>query len=345
MRDPVTRHSAFSRPHSLPVVFLQLALLLTTKIQAADCNGNGIADSDDLIAGTSQDCNGSGIPDACEQSVLRLGRVRLALDLVNPPSAILTADMDGDGDFDIVTADIISATSAAITVYFRNVIDSDAPPSPVTYTENAKIFALAGGDFDGDGDADIAILRKDTIGVLWNDGAGTLSDRSVIFRPSGSGDDDLLAADLNGDGIDDLVLAHAGLDQAQAFLGRENGSFRSTDPVSTGDSPRSLAAGDFDGDGDVDIATANWISADLSILINDSAEGAFSLIPTAVVAMDEKPRTIAAADFNGDDRDDLVVGTQDATYILSNQGDGQSFVTEIWISPRERATTAVFRFC
>ena len=307
-------------------------LLLPTQLRATDCNGNDIEDAEDLLAGTSQDCNESGIPDICEQSVLRLGRVRLALDLVNPPNAILTADMDGDGDLDIVTSDLVNATSAALTVYFREASDTGNPTAPATYTENEKILALAGGDFDGDGDVDVATLRKETIGLRWNDGTGDLTNRGIIFRSPGSGDDELLSADMNGDGIDDLVLAHAGLDQVHPFLGRENGSFQNGDPVATGNSPRSLVAGDFDGDGDLDLATANWISVDLSVLINDSDPGGFSLNPATVVEIGGKPRDLAAADLDDDGRDDLVVGTEDATIILRNQNDGQSFETETFAS-------------
>jgi hypothetical protein len=88
-----------------------------------------------------------------------------------------------------------------------------------------------------------------------------------------------------------------------------------------GDKPRSVAVGDFDGDGNPDLATANWLYDDVSVLLNNG-DGTFAA-PVDYAAGD-RPWCVAVGDFDGDGKPDLAVGkwSDDDVSVLLNNGDG-----------------------
>ena len=80
----------------LRVVFgLALFLVLAPATGQADCNGNGVRDSQDIESGMSPDCNGDLVPDECEQSVMTLGQLDTPLSLPFVPEVTTAADLDG----------------------------------------------------------------------------------------------------------------------------------------------------------------------------------------------------------------------------------------------------------
>src|SRR2546421_485393 len=74
--------------------------------------------------------------------------------------------------------------------------------------------------------------------------------------------------------------------------------------VATGQGPRALVAGDFTGDGQLDLATANADSNDVSVLVGNG-DGTF--VPQASLPAGAGPAAIVVADFNSDGRTDLAV--------------------------------------
>ena len=326
--------------------WLSLSLLTAATFTApafsADCNGNGTDDTQDIEAARSEDCNDNGIPDVCEQSLLRLERDSVALELVHPVNAVVTADIDGDGDLDVLTADITGSPAGGMTLYLRDDRDGGGNVSRrKSFVESSKVFAVATGDFDNDGDLDLADLTREALSVFWNDGSLDFSRKSLIPRPTGSGDDDLLAADLNADGSDDLVVAHAGQDAVIFYPGSEDGNLVALDPLAVGDSPRHVRAGDIDGDGDPDLVTANRISSDVSVLINRSMTGeSIDFFVAASAAVGGKPRSLALADLDGDGLSDVVTGNKDTTEILINGGDGRSFAASTFVTSSFALETA-----
>ena len=119
------------------------------------------------------------------------------------------------------------------------------------------------------------------------------------------------AIDLDGDEHLDIVTANRsggaeGFGSISVFISDGLGGFGEPvhHPVPAGDeTPRSLAFGDFDADGDVDLATANWNSNSVTLFVNDgSAAFAASSLPTS-----ELPTYVATADIDDDDDLDLIV--------------------------------------
>jgi uncharacterized repeat protein (TIGR01451 family) len=176
----------------------------------------------------------------------------------------------------------------------------------------AQPSGLASGDFNGDGQLDLAVTCEgsDAVALLTNAGpmAFTLSAAPLS---KGSGPAAVTAADLDGDGHLDLAVADRRAHRVSVLLNRgdANGQpvFVATDTTARpGNSPLAVAAGDLDGDGADDLATANHGANSVSVLLNDGAGGFPSALTVDVPAC-QQPIAITLGDFTGDGTLDLVV--------------------------------------
>ena len=106
---------------------------------------------------------------------------------------------------------------------------------------------------------------------------------------------------------------------SSAFAG--NGTFTDAPDVAVGNGPTRIAAGDFNRDGHVDIATVNFLDDDISVRLG-RGDGTFASAPDVAGVDDELD--IAAADFDADGKDDLAVASQtdDLLGIRLGVGDG-----------------------
>jgi VCBS repeat-containing protein len=118
------------------------------------------------------------------------------------------------------------------------------------------------------------------------------------------------------------ALAGAALAQAQAQV-----SFGPAANVTVGDGPASVAVGDFNGDGNPDLAVANQLSSTVSVLLG-SAGGGFTR-QTPDLAVGDFPVSIAVGDFNGDNDSDLAVASGfSGTVSVLLGGNGASFTRQ-----------------
>ena len=316
-----------------------LPWVATGPIFGADCNGNGTEDSLDVNGGGSDDCNANGIPDECEETIFRLGRIGAAIELLNTPKLLVKADLDGDGDLDLATGDA-GDSEGGIRVFVNEEGENVGKFSgPEILHVGWSLHAMAAGDVDGDGDVDLAAMGKAItatgttfwITVFFNEGSGAFSDPLNIENPGGDTQDRMRAADINGDGNQDLVVTKEDIDEVDILLGRSEGSLAPAQNFSIGQSPRDLAISDLDNDGDLDIVTVNWTDREMSILLNEGGtEAPLNFAPVLNHPLQGKPRVIAAADFNDDRLADFVVGSKSGIFILLNEGDGRSFASAVF---------------
>jgi hypothetical protein len=138
---------------------------------------------------------------------------------------------------------------------------STGPGSP--WAAGATTFAAAAGDFNGDGRLDVAVDGYDTgtVIVLLGDGAGKFrgAPGGPIFvgtTPTG-----VAVADFDGDGNQDIVAAVNGGGSLAILRGTGTGAFAAAtgSPMSVGPYPGSVATGDFNEDGRIDVAMTNNI--------------------------------------------------------------------------------------
>ena len=180
------------------------------------------------------------------------------------------------------------------------------------------------------------ILRGATVAVPPVVGAttdvGTITLRPVDNktypgRTFFTGDDPvaMLVADLNGDGRLDVVTANGSSSDISVHLASGNGTFLPDQRYAAGDGPfsgpRSVAFGDLNGDGRIDLVTANPASDTVAILLG-SGDGSFQNQQRLVVG--DNPLFVAVADINGDSKFDIIAANRnsgDVSVLLGN-GDG-----------------------
>src|SRR4029077_20131446 len=129
--------------------------------------------------------------------------------------------------------------------------------------------------------------------------------------------------DFNGDHLLDVALNTAGPagPAVEVLLGKGDGSFQPNHLIlSVGQTPFSVAVGDFDRNGALDLVTANS-QGTLSLLLGN---GGGSFRPRVDLTVGGAPRVVAVGDFNGDGRLDVVTAKQltDSVSVLLGQGDG-----------------------
>ena len=152
-------------------------------------------------------------------------------------------------------------------------------------------------------------------------GSGTFAAKTDYA--TGLGPFSLSSADLDGDGITDLVVTNALSNTVSVLLGRGDGTFAVKTDFAIGDDARFIFTADLDGDGDADLAVANSGSNTVSVLLNNG-DGTFA--PKTDYGTGDFPRSIVAADLDGDGDNDLAVANGGAgssvVSVLLGNGDG-----------------------
>ncbi|NJK73439.1 MAG: DUF4347 domain-containing protein, partial [Microcoleus sp. SU_5_6] len=175
-------------------------------------------------------------------------------------------------------------------------------------------------DFNGDGFLDLAVanLGSRDISILLGTGTGSFGTATNLFNPGNENPFSIAIRDLNGDGKLDLAVANPVSEGNGGFvsirLGTGNGSFSNPTNFGEGIDPKSIASGDFNGDGKLDLITASANSNNLSLFLGDGS-GSFS---TAVNIINSGGSLdVTTADLNGDGKLDLVSSNGEATNNIS----------------------------
>ncbi|MEM7205623.1 MAG: VCBS repeat-containing protein [Planctomycetota bacterium] len=198
--------------------------------------------------------------------------------------AVVPADLDGDGDLDLVSA---NRASSNLTVFFR-LGPGAFDPQPLVLgapTVTAEPTALAVADLDGDGDMDLVSANQMSrdLTVFFQTAPGVFGPTPLVLAEPGTLTPpvDVEAADLDGDGDLDLVIANLVGHHFAVFVQTEPGVF-DPEPLILGGpgvtaGPADVAAADLDGDGDVDLACA--YAADVPSTFLQIAPGRFERGP------------------------------------------------------------------
>jgi hypothetical protein len=210
------------------------------------------------------------------------------------------------GDFGVT----VNPTSFAPGQIIVNDVILSSPLGQFTYTVPITVTNINASPFDGTSNVTFLPVTSETTSV-------SMFDNDY---PTTSGGGFPLLADLNNDGILDLVIPNIGT-SALVFLGNGDGSFQTEMPASTGNGAVAAMMGDFNGDSKVDLATANAIDGTASILLGNG-DGTFQN-PLSVFS-GRIPDGVAAGDFNRDGNLDLAVvnSGDDTVSILLGDGTG-----------------------
>ena len=284
---------------------------------------------------TIADFNLDGRPDLARASALTgmltvsLGTVdgsfaalAVAPTSIDTPAGLVSGDFDNDGKMDVAVLSGGLFSSPATRVFLGSGTGTFSP-RPVLLLPNFP-RAAAAGDFDQDGNLDIALVSitpggVSTISLLLGNGKGDLTPSffiapTTIQVPAGSVFGDIEMVDLNGDRRPDLVMtvsSPSGVGLITA-IGDGKGSFSLTvrmgsQPSTDRPNPR-FAVADFNGDRSPDLVMFGYLRDQVTLWLNSGGV----LVPqiASAISVGTSPFSIVAADFDLDGRMDWAVGRQ-----------------------------------
>jgi len=265
---------------------------------------------------TVQDADGAS-DQATMHILLRDGDETLP---VNPSQSMVLADFNADGKPDLAVAEFIDDR---LSVMLGDGLGHFSAADNASRVTRSGPRSVASADFNGDGRQDLAVvnLGSGDISVWFGDDEGSFSKAPGSPLAVGVNPVPIVVADFDRDGRPDLAVANGLADTVSVLLNAGGGAFVEAvgSPVHVGNGPRSLVSGDFDHDGNADLAVANRFVDSISVLLGDGT-GRFTPAPS--LATDSDPRALAAADFDRDGNLDLVVANAGSGTVLAFFGRG-----------------------
>ena len=236
-------------------------------------------------------------------------------------TSLVIEDLNHDGFRDA----IVTGWSADVLVFFPG--ESEAYfGKPVVTTLAGGPRDVATGDFDGDGEIDLAVTLYSTneIALLQGDGSGAFRLRER-FESRGKLPHKIRVFDLNKDGETDLIVTHTHADDSLVvFYGNGSFSFPLSQEITLGKDRqklefriRDIVTADFTGNGRADIALACPEASSVVLLKNVSTgTGLPQLFAQETYRYDDgEPHALCVGDFNQDEKPDLAVALWDADMV------------------------------
>ncbi len=284
--------------------------------------------------------------------------IAVGLNAVSPNNTVAILLGDGTGNFNVVTTNPITAVGKPVLVQDFN---GDGHPDILLAGANSSMTVLLGngdgtfvvspqgafsttygnspvvaGDFNGDGIPDLAASGGYYLVILLGNGDGSftqvpvattnITEAAVFFAT--------VTADLNGDGLSDLLIADGGPQQVSVYLSNGDGTFTKAPgtPVSLNGATL-LTTGDYNGDGKLDLALTAYGGSSQVAVFPGNGDGSFQANPDLTSSTIEyTPFLFTTGDFNGDGIADLFLGAQiNGTTINVLQGKGDGTFSEVSI--------------
>lgn len=242
----------------------------------------------------------------------------------NSPAAILAADLDGDGDEDTVITDAVNNT-ATIYTNVSGILVSGAAIATISNPIDLEAF-----DADGDGDLDLAFIggTSGQLGVHLNDGSGNFG--AALISSAGFAPLRMISIDADGDSDLDLLVSNNIVNAVSLLTNDGSGGFTFSGATTNIPGPAGLAKGDLDKDGDEDIAIACTAADVILIIRNDGT----TLTPQSFVSVGAVPFDVVIADFNHDQRVDIVTANvADASVSVLSNDRGFNFTRADYSTP------------
>ena len=219
------------------------------------------------------------------------------------PQSLAAVDVNGDGKVDLISANEDDGEDS-LTVLTNNSNGGFGSNATLNVGYNPQSVVAADVNNDGKPDLISANYGDDTLTVLTNNGRGGFviaSTLNVGNRPAS-----VVAADVNWDGKIDLICANSGGSFGNTLTVLTNnggGDFVIASSPIVGTQPQLIMAADINGDGKVDLISANAWDGTLTVLTNDGT-GGFATATTLNVG--GAPLSVTAADVNSDGKLDLI---------------------------------------
>jgi hypothetical protein len=283
----------------------------TTSLALGDLDGDGDLD---LVAGNDGQPNRLYLNNGTAEPFAGVMGSSISSD-THDTCAVALGDLDGDGDLDLAAGN----DGQANRVYLN---DGSSDPFGAAsgsniIPDNHATYSLALGDVDGDGDLDVVAGNNGRNRLYLNEGtADPLTwDGGYAIDPDAHNTRSVALGDVDGDGDLDLVAG----DYAQANrLYLNNGTLEPFEDVTGSDvssdtrTTYSVALGDVDRDGDLDLVAGDYNPAN-RLYLNGGSANPFSGVLGSDVTLDaHSTNSVALGDVDGDGDLDLVAGNRDA---------------------------------
>jgi FG-GAP-like repeat len=243
------------------------------------------------------------------------------------PGGVLVEDLNGDGRLDLVIA---NEKGSSVSVLLDDGKGGFTPSRGSPFSAGPNPNDLAGGDFNGDRLADLAIANHETqhLTVLLGDGTGKFRQPAGSPFPCGDSPFNVAIGDVNADGKPDLAIVNSpsstsdrsGQDGLFILIGDGLGAFTKMagSPFVTGRFPNIPAIGDINGDGVGDVAVSNP-DGDTITVFTMSGKGGLS--SRAAVSVRGHPKGLALRDLNGDGKAEIVTKNNAADSVTVIAGE------------------------
>lgn len=240
------------------------------------------------------------------------------------PNAFAVGDFNGDGKPDVAIPDQYGKT---VSTYLNQGGGTFGTPVLTTLTIDNTLGAILSGDVNEDGKTDLIVstVAGDQYAiVLLGNGDGTFTQQAPI--PGSFGFQSGKIADFNGDGHPDLFFGGNG--EPYLFLGKGDGTY-SQQSIPNGSFPGgygSVAVADFNGDRQLDAMGADYgdpSGTAGSVDYFPGVAGAYLGAPTFYrPSIISNPSTLDVADFNHDEKLDLLICGNGGSFVAFGNGDG-----------------------
>ncbi len=245
------------------------------------------------------------------------------------PLCVATGDFDKDGVEDLAVANCNYWTGSHGNVSILMGRGNGSFDEPIFYEVGESPSSIATGDFDRDGNEDLAVtdVDRNDVAILMGKGDGLFGEPT--FYEAGERPGSIAIGDFDGDEIEDLAVTND--DDVTILMGQGDGSFGAPSFFQAGADPGFVAIGEFNGDGHEDLAVANWSSENVAILLGNG-DGSFG--NASFYISGDNPNSVAIGDFDSDGNEDLAVTNfgdgfeEGSVTILLGLGDGSFWVVQ-----------------
>jgi hypothetical protein len=220
---------------------------------------------------------------------------------------ITVGDFNNDRQLDITVANW-GINGIGVILGYGN--GSFAEPILYSTGSGSRSVSVTVADLNNDNCLDIIAgnYGGHSIAVFLGYGNGSFRDAIILSTGQSSRSFAVTTADINNDSQLDIIVANSGLSNIGVFLGYGNGSFQEQITSSSGDysAPWGVDVGDFNKDGRLDLATANYGTSNIAVLFG-YGNGTFGNLQAYPTDTDSNPTCVKVADFNNDKQLDIIV--------------------------------------
>ncbi|CAF4050650.1 unnamed protein product, partial [Adineta steineri] len=281
-----------------------------TSVAIGDFNNDGHLDLVSTLLGSSEVCVFFGYGNGTFSSMMIYSQIP-----ASSPWSVAVGDFNNDNQQDLTIANW-GIDSIGVLLGYGNGSFS----TPILYSTGlgTRPISIAIGDFNNDNQQDITVANAGggSIGLFFGYGNGSFENVILLSTGNASHPSSVTIADMNNDNQLDIIVANEGIDAIGIFFGYGNGSFTKQLLVSCGDhsSPWYAIAGDFNQDGRLDLATANYATSSIGVFYG-YGNGSFGNLTTYSTGINSNPVSLKIGDFNNDNQLDIIAVDETSTNV------------------------------